>query len=308
MSHFFNMFMLADSAVGLGTPTLSLMTSVDTPSTVSFYTSGATVTFDFGDGSPLVETSVSGYTNYTYPSPSAGNNIQIWVDGSLVHFYVRSQKLIADISIFTSINDVIYLEIQGNYFTGDVDSLSNGFNRLLKLYMHTMPTLNSQLTLSGIPTLTTIYAYSCSFSGNMEIDLISLESINLSNNALGTDTVYLPLDARYLLVTNNLFAGNIPKVSTGATNWYFDSNTNIAGADPDVLLGGSTGIQFRGSDCALVQDAVDLVLNSGVANGNNSGYIWLNGGTNATPSVAGWADYDILISAGVNVLVNGTHP
>lgn len=99
----------------------------------------------------------------------------------------------------------------------------------------------------------------------------------------------------------NLTSISIPSVTGTVTQFVITGNPLLTVMTLPATL---TTANFDGSACALNQATVDAVLSGLVAGGQNNGTCALDGGTNATPSVAGLVNKATLVGNGWTVTNN----
>lgn len=165
------------------------------------------------------------------------------------------------------------------------------------------------VNLSNLPNLTYVDVSDCDFPGT---NTSSLTSINLS----GSPIIELRLDdsdfsagitVNTLPYLNwlDLDQCNLPSLNLSGLNnlFYVDAwgNENMTTIN---ITGCSSLSDLALDDCALTQQSVDHVLAELDIQGNVSGYLWINGGTNAYPSPAGMVSLANLEGKGWEIYYN----
>lgn len=167
------------------------------------------------------------------------------------------------------------------------------------------------VNLSGLQNL-----WNVDISDNDEIGSTGLKSINLSGcTALQElrldDNDFSTTGFPNLPVAPNLIRLDFDQCGlTGVIdlsgrsslqNIDFYGNTGIT----SINILGCTGLtSVNASDCALTQTAVDNILDILDTSGLSNGYVYLDGGTNSYPSVAGMSHKTNLESRGWYVSIN----
>lgn len=168
------------------------------------------------------------------------------------------------------------------------------------------------VNLSNLPNLEDVDISDCDIPGTTTP---SLTSVNLSGSTA----------VKFLRLDDSNFSGGIPNLSGLDALVVLDfDQCNISGildfsgfpTITDIDVFGNAGITsviissaqpitfFNGSDCSLTETAVDDILIALDDNGEVSGIVYLNGGTNAIPSATGLAAVANLEAKAWTVQVN----
>ena len=274
---------------------------------------------------------------------SATNFERTWSNNSYIYYYPTF-----DLSNGTNFNNTWYnnpnlqefpnfdlsngLNFEGAWdychsltsFPSTVD-LSNGTNFRTSWYrcysLTSFPALdlssgtNFEYAWSDCTSLVSFSAINASSGTNFRLawsNCTSMTSFGLCNLSSGTNfsdawsyctslTSFPPIDLNSGLIFGRLYA----YYSYGA----WEGCSSLVDF-PANMFDTCAATNFNGAwyGCALSQTSVDNILTSLVTSETRNGIVSLNGGTNSTPSVAGWEAVAYLTCRGWTVAVNGSIP
>ena len=117
-------------------------------------------------------------------------------------------------------------------------------------------------------------------------EMTNLETISINNNLITEFPLvkYSTSLARLYLAGNNL-SGTLDL--TGCTNLAYLDVTSNSGITEIVFEDLDSCLEFESSGTSLNEENIDLILASLDANGISNGKCYLDGGSNAAPSVTG---------------------
>jgi Leucine-rich repeat (LRR) protein len=241
------------------------------------------------------------------------NNLPQFTTGSsiLTSFDCSYNRLSGSIPTFTS-SYIQTFNCSNNYLSGSINLPTSSYTT--SFYFPPGTIYSSSVTY----TYNSLTNFDCSYnrlSGSI-ITLNGCYNLNNFNCSYNSLTGSIPslndnINLRSIILSNNKLSGSLPLLNNNINLNYVDVSYNnivhydgVSGTPNPTLFIPISLTEFNAQGNALDQGSVDELLKEFDYVGATGGTLYLNGGTNSSPSAGGLSYTASLVSKGWSVVVN----